>query len=185
MKKVDEDQLLASALSYAKEQLKLESLNGIIINAEDLIFEERVRMNCFYCGRYNNNWKCPPKIPDLDYKKMISEFDHSAIVYTKMLLNNENYNDVRAESSIMLHKALLLIEKFLWNKGNSMCLSFIGGGCKLCKNGCGKDKCNNPYMSRSPIEATGVNLIKSLEKYNIEIVFPLKDYMYRFGLILW
>lgn len=184
MEKIDEHQLLEDAIKYAKLQLELNNLDGMIINASDLIFEERVRMNCFYCGRYNSNWRCPPRIPDLDYKKMMHEFDYCALVYTKLPFGCDNYNDVRNESSILLHKAILAMEKFLWNNGNSTCISFIGGGCKLCKNGCGKEKCNNPYMSRTPIEATGVNLVKSVEKYGIQIVFPPKDFMYRYGLIL-
>lgn len=184
MRNVSEQHFFEDAMEYARNQLRVESLDGIIIDAADLIFEERVRMNCFYCGRYNNNWRCPPKIPDLDYKKMMSEFDCCAIVYVKMPFNRDNYNDVRNESSISLHKAILEMEKFLWNNNNSTCISFIGGGCKLCKNGCGKERCNNPYLSRTPIEATGVNLVRSLEKYGIKIVFPPRDYMYRFGLIL-
>ena len=184
MEKSKEYQLLEDAISYAKKQLKLTNLEGMIIDASDLIFEERVRMNCFYCGRYNTNWRCPPKIPDIDYKKMMGEFDCCAVVYIKLPFESNNYNDVRNESSVLLHKAILEMEKFLWNNNNSTCISFIGGGCKLCKNGCGKEKCNNPYMSRTPVEATGINLVKSLEKYGIHIVFPPRDYMYRFGLIL-
>ena len=50
MEKSKEYQLLEDAISYAKKQLKLTDLEGMIIDASDLIFEERVRMNCFYCG---------------------------------------------------------------------------------------------------------------------------------------
>lgn len=56
---------------------------------------------------------------------------------------------------------------------------------KLCKNGCAKDKCNNPGMARIPLEATGVNVIKSLANIGIKIEFPLIDKFYRFGLIAW
>ena len=51
-----------------------------LMNPGDAVFEENVKMNCYYCGKYGNNWRCPPNIPDLDYPKMFREFDHGAFV---------------------------------------------------------------------------------------------------------
>lgn len=169
--------------SYAAEQFPEYII--VPIKCEDIVFEERVKMNCFYCGKYNVSWKCPPRIPSLDYKKMFSEFNHIALVYCKYYFNEENYSLVRNESSIELHKTLLKFEKFLWDNDNSTSLSFIGGSCKLCKNGCGKEHCNNPYKARSPMEATGMNVVATAEKYDIKISFPPKDYIIRMGMILW
>lgn len=155
------------------------------IESSNLVFEERVKFNCFYCGKYNNCWKCPPKIPDINFRKMFSEYNNSAFVYGRFGFDDTNYQTVRNESSVLLHKALLKLEKLLWNENNSTAISFIGGSCKLCKNGCGKEKCNNPYLARSPIEATGINVILSAKKYGIDIDFPPKDFIIRIGLILW
>lgn len=176
-------QILEEALLFANEEFSI--LQGILIKLEDLVFEERVFMNCFYCGRYGQNWKCPPNLPKLDYKKMFSEFSCGALVYLKMPVDKKNYNDVRNNSSIVLHKGLLRMEKYFWNHNNSTSLSFIAGACKLCKGGCGEKKCNNPYDSRSPLEATGVNIIETAKKYNFNITFPADKYMIRCGLIVW
>lgn len=159
--------------------------NGFMVNSADLIFEERVKMNCYYCGKFNNNWRCPPNLPKIDYKKMVEEYDNCACIYVKLSFTSDNYNEIRAESSVVLHKGMLEAEKLLWNNNNSTALSFIGGSCKLCKNGCGRDKCNNPYYSRTPVEATGINIVTTLDKYDFHIVFPPKDYMIRCGLFLW
>ena len=182
---MDEKVLLGDAVQYANNNLCTSYLNGFLIQAEDLVFEERVKMNCYYCGRYNSNWKCPPNLPDIDYSRMFKEFNCCAAVYVEVPFDSTNYQDVRTESSLLLHRGLLLCEKYMWNNNNPTTLSFIGGGCKLCKNGCGKERCNNPYMSRSPIEATGVNIVKSLKKYNFEITFPPKEKLIRCGLLLW
>lgn len=40
-------------------------------------------------------------------------------------------------------------------------------------------------MARIPLEATGVNVIKSLDNIGIKIEFPLINKFYRFGLIAW
>jgi len=151
----------------------------------DMVFEERVKLSCFYCARYNVCWRCPPKIPQLDYPKIMREFDHAALVWLDLPMTKETYPDVRSESSVRLHSAILALEKVLLNQNVSIYLSFIGGSCKLCKNGCGKERCNNPYLARIPLEATGINVVKSVEKYGIQVVFPATTHMMRIGMILW
>ena len=158
---------------------------GILISPKELVFEENVRMNCFYCGKYGNNWRCPPNLPSIDYQKMVNEFTHGMFVVYSYNVNEDDFSTIRNESSTTLHRTLLKLEQWMWNHSISNSISFIGGSCKLCKGGCGKEKCNNPYMSRSPVEATGINVIKSVKKYGIEIVFPTTKKLIRCGLILW
>ena len=151
----------------------------------DLIFEEQVKMNCFSCGRDARNWRCPPNLPNIDYKKMFSEFNDGAFVCLSYSVDDVlSYSEIRNDSSIELHKLLLKVEQWLWNHNEPTALSFGGGSCKLCKGGCGEYRCNNPYMSRSPLEATGVNVIKSAKKYGIDIAFST-DKLKRIGLIVW
>ena len=159
---------------------------GVLIDPKDLIFEENVKMNCFYCGKYGNNWRCPPNLPNIDFPKMMAEYNQGLFVYLIYDYKNlEEYNVVRTESSVTLHKLLLTLEKWMWHHNSPNAISFTAGSCKLCKSGCGKDKCNNPYMSRTPLEATGVNIVKSVKKYGIDIKFPPKKQLMRLGLLLW
>lgn len=174
---------ISTLLDYGRKKYPLLRMKEI--DVKDLVYEERVKMSCFYCSRYGSNWRCPPRIPEVDYRKMLSEYDHAAFVWVDMPFTGQTYTDVRSESSVTLHRALLDLEEYLLEQGASLTLSFIGGSCKLCKNGCGKDKCNNPYQSRSPLEATGVNVVKSAAKYGIRITFPVTDHLIRMGLLLW
>lgn len=153
---------------------------------KDLVFEENAKMNCFYCGKYNNNWRCPPNLPDIDYKQMMLEYDGGLFVWDEYKINSkEEYTKIRNNSSVVLHKKLLKIEKWFWNHNCSNAISFGAGSCKLCRDGCGKDRCNNPYMSRSPLEATGVSVVKSAKKYGIDISFPTEEKLMRLGLVLY
>lgn len=61
----------------------------------------------------------------------------------------------------------------------------LGADASCVKTVDGAERCNNPYMARSPVEATGINILKSMEKYNFFITFPPKDKMTRCGLLLW
>ena len=175
--------MLDEMMGYVQKTYPM--IRGKAIEAENIFFEERVKMNCFYCGRYNNNWKCPPHIPNIDYKKMIGEYSNRAFVYVEMPINENNYAVVRNESSVYLHRAMLLCEEWLYQNNEPMAISFIGGSCKLCKNGCMPEKCANPYDSRSPLEALGINVVKSAAAAGIDIKFPAADYMMRIGLLLW
>ena len=162
--------------------------NLVFMDPKEAVFEECVKMNCFYCGRYGRNWRCPPNLPNIDYPKMFSEYDEGMFVYYSFDVldaNREQYDSIRTESSVVLHKTLLKMEKWLYNHNRSTAISFGAGSCKLCKGGCGKERCNNPYESRSPLEATGVNIIKTVEKYGIKITFPTVNKLMRLGLIMW
>jgi predicted metal-binding protein len=171
-------------ISFMKE--KNIAAEGVFIEPKDLVFEENVKMNCFYCGKYNHNWRCPPNLPDIDYEKMMEEYDAGLfVVLSYDILSQDVYTTIRNESSVTLHRLLLDLEKWMWNHNSSNAISFGAGSCKLCKSGCGKEKCNNPYMSRSPLEATGVNVVKSARKYGIDINFPTDKKLMRVGLLLW
>ncbi len=171
-------------LEFMKD--KCEIAEGVFIDPKELIFEENVKMNCYYCGRYNNNWRCPPNLPNIDYERMVQEYDSGCFVVLSFDITDKTmYTEIRNESSVMLHRLLLELEKWMWNNNSSNAISFGAGSCKLCRGGCGKDKCNNPYLSRSPLEAIGVNVVKSAGKYGIDIKFPTDNHLMRVGLLLW
>lgn len=180
MKETEQQELL----QYLKECNP--NAYGVFIDPKELVFEESVKMNCFYCGRYGTNWRCPPNLPDVDFRKMMGEFDRGMfVVLNYQFKNRDEFDSIRTESSVLLHKMLLNLEKWMYNHNSPTAISFIGGSCKLCKGGCGKERCNNPYLSRSPLEAIGVNIIKSAKKYGIDIKFPTESKMLRIGLLLW
>lgn len=175
-------------LAQMAEAVRAAGFPEIRVRASDpsgLVFEERVKMACFYCGRYRSCWTCPPRIPDIDYPKMFSEFENGAFVWVDMPYTEEDYREVRRESSVRLHRALLFMERWLWDRDRPLALSFTAGSCKLCKNGCGKDRCNNPYMARTPLEATGCNVVESAARAGIQISFPPSGSLMRLGFLVW
>lgn len=148
------------------------------------VFEERVKLLCFHCEKYNKSWTCPPKIPDINYKELFNNYKKAIILYyLKKDIKEKEFESIRSESTNVLHKKLLEMEKICWDNNSPMAVSFIGGSCKLCKNGCSPDRCRLPYMARIPIEATGVNVIESLKRVGIDIKFPPKDTLGRYGVL--
>lgn len=155
------------------------------IAIEDFVFELKTKINCFYCARYNTSWKCPPRIPDIDYEKMFREYTHAVFVYQSYAVTPETQKEIRIESSLSIHRTLLDAEKYLYENNCSTALSFIGGSCKLCKSGCGAERCNNPYLARIPVEATGINVIKTLAAKGVDVSFPTTTELKRIGLLVW
>ena len=136
----------------------------------NFFFEERVKLKCFHCKRYDENWMCPPNIPELDYPQILSEYNNRILVWHK----------TEDRLSNVLHHALLEAEKLLWNSNYPLAVSFIGGSCKLCDE-CPDIGCSKPDLARIPLEAIGVNVIKTS---GLPIVFPSKE-IYRVGLLVW
>lgn len=172
-------------IEFAKN--KSEYLYAEKVSLENIIIEERVKLQCFHCEKYNVKWTCPPKIDKFDFPKLFEEYSNAMIVYCKIPYSNDiEYTKVRNDSTNLLHRTLLGMEKLLYENNESLSISFIGGSCKLCENGCSSEKCRLPHMARIPLEATGVNVIKLIKStLDMDIVFPLDKHMYRFGLILW
>jgi predicted metal-binding protein len=155
------------------------------ITLDDFVFEQRVRHKCYHCKNYGVKWTCPPRLPNVDYPTMFAEYNHFAVVICEVYLNDEDFEEKRRKSTNLVHRALLYLEGELYNHNECMALSFIGGSCKLCKGGCNKEHCANPYISRIPWEATGCNVIKSLANIGVDVTFPIKDTLHRYGLIMW
>lgn len=170
-----------------KQILHLEypELEIVPIDPHAMVFEERVKQKCFHCKNYNYKWTCPPKTPTVDYSKLFCEYEHAAVVICKVSIDSEHFEEKRSLSTNIIHKSLLYLESELYKENNTMALSFIGGSCKLCKNGCNKEHCVNPYLSRMPWEATGCNVIESLKSIGVNVTFPITDTLYRYGLFLW
>jgi predicted metal-binding protein len=155
------------------------------ITCEQIVFEERVLLKCFSCQRYNVSWMCPPRIPTIDYRKIISECDNLILAYCKMPFIKEQLQTVRAKSTNAIHRTLLACEKLLWENNYPLSISFIGGSCKLCVSGCDQTACQQPSLARIPLEAAGVNVVKTAKNVDIDIKFPPREFMYRVGLIGW
>ncbi|MDY4996347.1 MAG: DUF2284 domain-containing protein, partial [Bacilli bacterium] len=108
-------------MSNIKESLKkyifsTENFDVIEIKTSQIYFEERVKLKCFQCNKYNHKWTCPPKIPKLDYETIIKkEYSKGFLVHYKEKINKENFEQVRLSTTVKLHQALLKAEKFLYD----------------------------------------------------------------------
>ena len=148
-------------------------------------FDLKVREQCKSCKRYCAKQTCPDNIESIDYyKKLLPQYNYGAIYYKSFKIGEDGtWEKVGKRSSLELHKYLLTKRDFFISQGSYFCTAFTGGSCKLCTT-C-SIPCKYPNKALTPLEATGINVVRLMEKFNINIKFPITDYFYRVGLLLW
>ncbi|MBE0417802.1 MAG: DUF2284 domain-containing protein [Coriobacteriia bacterium] len=161
------------------------TLSTYAFSTDSLVFEERVRLACFSCARSGVAWTCPPRLPDVDFQQTFGEYANGLLVVNRVPFGAAGPEEVRRDSSVTLHRALLKAERFLWENNYPLAVSFTGGACKLCADGCDAVGCRQPTLARIPLEATGVNVIMSAEKAGVKVAFPPSMCLLRIGLLVW
>ena len=136
---------------------------AVSINPKDIVFDPRTRLLCLNCARYGKKQTCPPFIPDLDYQSIIRAYSRALLVAVRMTVaTDRSFAQIREASTNALHQMLLLLEKAAFNQNAYYAASFIGGSCKLCPDECG-DPCRKPNEARMPMEAVGIDVMKTSE----------------------
>ena len=159
-------------------------MDAVSIRQEDIVFEERVRLKCFHCRNYMGKWTCPGHIPQLDYRKLVGEYAHAAVVIGRLPMSSERINELTLNVGNELHRAMLYLEAELLKRNNPLAQSFIGGCCELCEGGCAPDRCAHPEQARIPWDAIGCNVTRSLANIGIQVDFTGKAPC-RYGLLVW
>jgi predicted metal-binding protein len=152
---------------------------------QELIFDLKTTMACKSCKRYGLTGCCPPNIDTFEYyNKLLRKYENGKIFIEKFAVDNpENWKEIGEKSSLELHKVLLKERQNLFNKGHYFNVILGGGSCKWCKE-C-SIPCKQPQFRAIPIEATGINVVATLDKMGMFIKFPVKNIFYRVGILLW
>jgi predicted metal-binding protein len=154
------------------QQLQTLTLSVRRISPKAFVFDDRALLKCYFCCKYGKNFRCPPNIPNLDYRKIIRSCSEAALFCYEQKFDGQITTDDRRLSSQALHKAVLKAEDILWKHNHPLAISFIGGSCKLCGCKCVDDECCRPEESRIMLEAIGVDITATAEKVGVEIVYP-------------
>ncbi len=178
------------------------------IDHKDIVFDPKVQTFCnnpkFKCPNYGHSWACPPEAPYLE--KEVSQFKKFFLVFVKFDL--ETYvkeqkvmHPRRSEEKLRTHfygKELVRdlfeqeMNKFLEECGNKFGERLIlwEGHCRTCNNpvdkGCTHDSgkgCRYPKKRHYSIEAVGINVDKTVKNAKIQLEWPPKKCVYRFGIV--
>jgi predicted metal-binding protein len=173
---------------------------AIIIPAELVAIEDRVRMKCRSgCPSYGRYLTCPPNAPDIEeFRRCLGNYHFALLVKFKSraLLGEEIRDNILwslynpdadpssrenagrfmrdlALDNRSLNRIMLELEKMAFNAGYPFAVTTVCGTCGLCeKCNTATGICNHPTMKRFPPEALGINVVKTTEDAGIAIRFP-------------
>jgi predicted metal-binding protein len=161
-------------------------MKSIVINPKILAFDNKVIEMCKSCKRYDFKATCPPHTESVEYyEKLLRQYKHGVIWYdTFECADLADWKIVGKESSLAIHHHLLKEREMLFADGHFLIALFGAGSCKLCPKDCAFP-CRQPQNAIVPLEATGVNVVKLMKQYNVDVTFPVKNNIYRIGLVLY
>jgi len=150
-------------------------------------FNTKVREACRSCKRFGNSSQCPPRLPSIKYfKKALTTYRHGLIIYKKFTIDHAtNWERLGKSSSMEIWECLLKKRKELLDAGHVFITCFGAGSCKLCPS-C-TNPCSKPALAITPIEGCGIDVVKLVKPFGIDIKFPVEKqgYFFRIGMILW
>ena len=159
-------------------------MKEIIINPKiDLIFDPKIREMCKCCKRYGKKATCPPHTEPVEYYSTVLKSFRHGIIYYDIFPTDGNKEDVGHDSSIEIYKKLTAERTRLFENGHYLIMILGAGSCKLCER-C-SFPCHIPDKGIIPVEATGIDIVKVMEKFQVKIIFPVKKTLIRVGIVLY
>jgi len=180
----------------------------IKLDVKDVIFDPKVQTYCvspsYKCPSYGHSWTCPPEAPY--FESEVAKFKECYLIYYELNLSDyvKNEKAKYPEKSETAIKNTVYTNKLLHNKLESEILDFLDkyqehyeeklilwdGHCRICSNkvdkGCTYDSgkpCRYPDKRKYSMEAVGVDVTTTVSNLNLNIQWPPKDFLYRFGLV--
>ncbi|MCD4703372.1 MAG: DUF2284 domain-containing protein [Methanosarcinaceae archaeon] len=168
---------------------------AIIIQASDIVVDERVRLKCMVprCNHYGD-LVCPPNTLELDeFRKILSRYSFGVMLATEykyppkpasLQESDEAMSDIGKKAK-ELSEILLKLEGEALNMGYRFVAGLTGGECMFCEKCVGTGgKCKHPFNARPSMEAMGIDVIATLENVGKNLEFPVKDKVQWWGLLL-
>ncbi len=178
------------------------------IKLVDIFFDPKVQTYCvnpnFKCPIYGHSWACPPEAPYLEEE--VSKYQKFFLVYVEFNLSQyiqtvKEKHPKRSEinirntffmNNLLRDKLEQEIKNFFEEDQilNKKTLVLWDAFCRVCSNNTDKgctydsgDPCRYPDKKRYSMEAVGIDVTKTVKNLNIELEWPPKEFVYRFGLV--
>ena len=184
--------------------LKAGATAARIIPAKQVVIDERVRLKCEIprCAGYGQYLTCPPHVMSLDsFKKTLSGYRWGLLAQVEAKdIDSTDKSEDRINRAILkenrkLHRPFKLklveiveaVESAAFKRGMPFAAGLVGGSCVLCER-CVGDKflkaCRHPFRARPPMEAVGIDVVKTAQNAGLPIHLSSPDNVLWTGLIL-
>jgi predicted metal-binding protein len=145
-----------------------------IINPEDVVTAEWVRLKCQYgCNRYGTCLTCPPYSPTPEQTKRMLKDYSKALIMVYDIPPERNERDLRKK----LRKDVAKFEREMFLDGYYKAFGMACGPCNLCKICNLSYPCKFEEIARPSMEACGIDVYQTLANvdYRLRVVKSLKE----------
>ena len=184
--------------------LKAGATAARIIPTKQVVIDERVRLKCEIprCAGYGQYLTCPPHVMSVDsFKKILSGYRWGLLVQVEAKgIDSTDKSEDRINRAVLkknreLHRPFKLklveiveaVESAAFKRGMRFAVGLVGGSCVLCER-CVEDKfleaCRHPFRARPPMEAVGIDVVKTAQNAGLHIHLSSPDNVLWTGLIL-
>ena len=183
---IDEETLRKDLENYRQQALELGASDAMVIPADWVQVDERVRLKCFVgrCYNYGQAAYCPPYSPEPEFMRQAFSRFHWAVLFRIEVLPVEGFADITQFSSTGLkhaRKALEIaarIESLAFADGYYLAMGFGSGSCRdiICGGGVcqalDSGRCRFVLRVRPSMEAVGIDAFGLVAKVGWKI-YPI------------
>ena len=189
---------------FVEAALKCGATVARIIPAEWVVVDERVRLKCEVprCSGYGRFLTCPPHVMSVDaFSRIRSGYQWGLLIQVEAKnIDSMDKGKGRIDRAVLkenrkLHypfKRKLLeiveaVESAAFKKGMHFAAGFVGGSCILCDRCVSEEDskaCRHPFRARPPMEAVGIDVVKTAENAGLPIHLSSSKNVVWTGLVL-
>jgi predicted metal-binding protein len=175
-----------------------------IIPSDWVVIDERVRLKCEVprCAGYGQFLTCPPRVMSVDaFSRIRSGYNWGLLVQVEAKdIDSTDKGKGRIDQAILrrnrkshhpfklkLLEIVEAVESAAFKKGMRFAAGLVGGSCVLCER-CVVDRssgaCRHPFRARPPMEAVGIDVVKTAENAGLPIYLSSSKNVLWTGLVL-
>jgi len=169
--------------SYVRKAKSLGITTAKIIDVENIIVGNWVRLKCQYgCRQYGKWLTCPPFSPTPNYtRKMLSDFSKALLLYVENISFQES-----DEHRVRFKKIIATLEREIFLDNYYKAFGMTSGPCRLCRTCDTTKSCLHPYDARPSLEACGIDVYHTAKNcgFKLEVVKSQDSLFSRVGVII-
>jgi predicted metal-binding protein len=175
-----------------------------IIPSNRVVIDEKVRFKCEVprCAGYGQYLTCPPYVMSVEaFSKILSGYKWGLLVQVeaknidsadkgKGKINRtilKEYKELHRSFKLKLLEIIEAVESAAFKKGMRFATGLVGGSCVLCErcvDGKSSQACRHPFRARPPMEAVGIDVVKTAQNAGLPIHLSSSKNVFWTGLVL-
>jgi len=184
--------------------LKGGAIAARVIPCKKILIDKRVRLKCEVprCAGYGQFLTCPPHVMSVDaFSRIRSRYQWGLLVQVEARnMGSTDRAAARINRAVLKEKdkwhrpfrlqlleVVEAVEAAAFKKGMRFAAGLVGGSCVLCER-CVTDKvsdaCRHPFRARPPMEAVGIDVIKTAQNAGLPISLSSSQNVLWTGLVL-